>query len=191
MIKIDTDIFVFERIIPKDIISELLKLRGNDTQIRIDIDKLDMSLFHKINDFWFLKIENNYLEEYFKIYDVENNVGFNVNYETIKSLKEYVKTIWRDLYMLYYSPETYAGGSQSVHWDFSNITMVGGLDNDYEGGELVFPRQNVQYRLNEGDIVIFPGGLTHPHYVNSVTKGKRNVIVGQSMTIKQDHQINY
>jgi predicted 2-oxoglutarate/Fe(II)-dependent dioxygenase YbiX len=63
------------------------------------------------------------------------------------------------------------------------------LRDDYEGGELCFPRQNESIKLNKGDIVFFPGGLTHPHFVKPTTNGVRDVLVGQILPPVQDHQI--
>lgn len=39
--------------------------------------------------------------------------------------------------------------------------------NDYEGGEIVFPRQNITVKLKKNQAIIFPPFWTHPHYVNS------------------------
>ena len=46
--------------------------------------------------------------------------------------------------------------------------------NDYEGGELVFPNDNLKYKLNKGSAVIFDGRMVHE--VLPVTKGKRYVL---------------
>jgi hypothetical protein len=71
------------------------------------------------------------------------------------------------------------------------LTILGGLNGGYEGGDLVFPRQNLRVKLKKGDIIIFPAGLTHPHYVDVVTSGHRIVIVGQSLYPEQDHKVEY
>jgi predicted 2-oxoglutarate/Fe(II)-dependent dioxygenase YbiX len=131
------------------------------------------------------------LGHYFSTYDVEKGIGLNSSDETIKQLSKFVETKWRDLFLLHYTPNSLNNGEKDIHWDFSGLSMVGCLTDDYEGGKLIFPRQNVTYRLEKGDIIVFPGGLTHPHYVEPVTKGLRDVIVGQSMTLSQDHKIDY
>jgi predicted 2-oxoglutarate/Fe(II)-dependent dioxygenase YbiX len=77
-----------------------------------------------------------------------------------------------------------------LHWDFSQFTFVICLTDDYEGGVLSFPRQNEHIRLKKGDIVFFPGGLTHPHFVNPTTSGVRDVLVGQILPQQQDHEIS-
>jgi hypothetical protein len=192
MIKIDSDIFVFKSIIPKSIIDELLLVRDNIGGIdRIDVDKIDMSLFYKINDFWFNNIEYQLLDDYLKIYDIENGIGLNASHETIKNIKDFVKTKWRDMFLLHYYRDNTIFSEKNVHWDFSGLTFVGLLNNNFKGGELCFPRQDISYNLELGDIIIFPGGLTHPHFIKPVTDGRRDVLVGQSLTLIQNHKIDY
>src|SRR6056300_312185 len=38
------------------------------------------------------------------------------------------------------------------------------LNDDYEGGELIFPSQNRTIKLKKGQILLFPPYWTHPHY---------------------------
>jgi len=38
------------------------------------------------------------------------------------------------------------------------------LNDDYEGGELIFPCQNRNIKLKKGQIILFPPYWTHPHY---------------------------
>lgn len=52
------------------------------------------------------------------------------------------------------------------------LTMLGGLNNNYEGGELtMFDRQIIP--LKEGELVIFPSTFMYPHSVLPVKKGIR------------------
>jgi len=192
MKQIDLDIFVFPKIINNELIEKLMNIRKkNGFEGRLDLNIEDMDTFYIFNNFWFSEIEYEYLGHYFKTYDVEKGIGLNSSQDTINELKKFVETKWRDLFLLHYSPNNLTRGNKDTHWDFSGLSMVGCLNDNYEGGELVFLRQNVRYRLNKGDIIVFPGGLTHPHYVEPVTKGFRDVIVGQSITIEQNHKINY
>jgi hypothetical protein len=52
------------------------------------------------------------------------------------------------------------------------LTVLGGLNNDYVGGELVF-WQDTAIQLKEGEIMIFPSCFLYPHRVDLVTKGTR------------------
>lgn len=192
MINLGYDIFLFETIIPDDLVNKLLSLRKKrETTDRINIHEFDMNLLYQFNSFWNELIEPVMMDDYFKIYDVNAGKGFNVSEQTIKDIKKYVTTKWRDLFLLYYSKTNSGNSENNVHWDFSGLTTVGCLSDDYDGGILSFPRQDVYIKLNKGDLIVFPGGITHPHYVTQTINGERNVIVGQSLTLPQDHKINY
>ncbi len=192
MIKLDLDIFLFESLLPIELLDKLYLLgnKMNDTH-RIDLINKDKLLFYEFNKFWTEKIEVEYLDEYLKLYEPEKGIGFSSGNDAVKFLKEYNKTRWRDLFLLYYDQNKLAAGNKNIHWDFSNITTVCCLNDDYMGGELVFPRQNVKVKLKKGDIIIFPGGLTHPHYADVVTDGHRIVLVGQTLYPEQDHKVDY
>jgi hypothetical protein len=192
MIKLNSDIFVFERIIPKLLIDKLVQARNSSGHTnRIDLNQIDMNLFREFDKFWLNEIESKMLEDYFGIYDIKSGLGYNVSEKTINDLKEYVQSRWRDMFLLNYSTYNSGNSEKNVHWDFSGITTVGCLSTGFTGGSLVFPRQGISHRIDIGDVIVFPGGITHPHYVTNITDGIRDVIVGQSMTLKQDHWIEY
>ena len=192
MKKIDLDIFLFDSVLPSDLCERLYKLGlGMNTAIRLDLIEEDEELFHEFNKFWIQNIEDEYLNEYLKLYKPEEGIGFTAGNDAVNFLKEYNKTKWRDLFLLYYDETKLNAGLKNVHWDFSNITMVACLNDGYEGGDLVFPRQNVFVKLKKGDIVIFPGGFTHPHYVDFISSGHRIVLVGQTLFPEQDHKVEY
>ena len=50
------------------------------------------------------------------------------------------------------------------------------LNNDYEGGELVFPDQDGLLRAEAGEMVVFPGYYIS-HGVAEITKGNRRVLL--------------
>lgn len=51
------------------------------------------------------------------------------------------------------------------------------LNNDYEGGEFGFFNNTLKYKLNKGDVIMFPATFMYPHQINPVTKGTRYSIV--------------
>lgn len=53
-----------------------------------------------------------------------------------------------------------------------SLTILGGLNNDYEGGELVLWEDTV-IELKEGEIMIFPSCFLYPHRVDLVKTGTR------------------
>lgn len=48
-----------------------------------------------------------------------------------------------------------------------NMSLIMALNDDYEGGEFYFRRQNKIIRLNKGEIILFPPYWTHLHEVFS------------------------
>jgi hypothetical protein len=60
------------------------------------------------------------------------------------------------------------------HHDLSLITMVVKLNNNFDGGDLIFPRQNYNNTdLPVGHAVMFPGTLTHCHYTKPMISGTK------------------
>ena len=62
------------------------------------------------------------------------------------------------------------------------ISIILSLNNNYEGGELVFfnPTTNEPYsscKLGEGDILLFPSNFLYPHAVAPVKEGTRYSVV--------------
>jgi hypothetical protein len=56
------------------------------------------------------------------------------------------------------------------------LTLVGVLNDDYEGGIYNFPDQNIQIKLKSGSVLVFPPYFTHPHEVSSVIQNNVNNI---------------
>lgn len=50
------------------------------------------------------------------------------------------------------------------------------LNDDYEGGEIVFPYQKITYKPIKGDVLVFDCGALHPYSCNKITNGKKFVI---------------
>jgi predicted 2-oxoglutarate/Fe(II)-dependent dioxygenase YbiX len=58
-----------------------------------------------------------------------------------------------------------------------DLSMVFFLNNDFEGGDFVFPELRVRVRPEPGMMVCFPSNHHYSHGVEPVTKGKRYSIV--------------
>jgi hypothetical protein len=57
------------------------------------------------------------------------------------------------------------------------LAVVAFCNDDFEGGILRFPRQNLDVKPETGAVLIFPATFTHPHEVQPVTKGVRYSLV--------------
>lgn len=54
-----------------------------------------------------------------------------------------------------------------------DISIVGYLNDDFEGGETFFDRQNVKVKPKAGSVVVFPSYYTHPHQSLPVVRGRK------------------
>ena len=62
-------------------------------------------------------------------------------------------------------------------WGARVLSVVAFLNDDFEGGELRFSRQDLTIRPVAGDVILFPSGFTHPHAVLPVARGARYAVV--------------
>ncbi|NDB58479.1 hypothetical protein EB001_08545 [bacterium] len=78
-----------------------------------------------------------------------------------------------------WNPGAYAGLHIDSHYgyDFLQFASVFYFNEDYSGGEIYFPNQDVSYKPKKADAVIFPcGGSEYVHGVNKVISGQRYTI---------------
>ena len=70
--------------------------------------------------------------------------------------------------------------SLKLHTDNSLFTLFVKLNDDYQGCDTIFPRQNWSMGdLSIGHMVIFPGVATHPHYTTQLTSGVKYSLIGR------------
>ena len=50
------------------------------------------------------------------------------------------------------------------------LSLIGNFSNN-DGGEFNFYKQDVKFKLNKGDVVVFPPYWTHPHKVSAPSPG--------------------
>lgn len=70
-------------------------------------------------------------------------------------------------------------------WTHSAIVY---LNDDFEGGEIVYPQKDFTYKPVAGSCVIHPAGAEHLHKVNPVTKGDRYCVVIR-LILPEEHVI--
>jgi hypothetical protein len=105
-----------------------------------------------------------------------------------KNLKEYVfpviESYWaptqmygvRDLFVIRYSADTQK--SLSCHNDASMVSGTIKLNNEYTGAELYFRRQKISnIGMEVGDILLWPGQVTHGHESLPITSGTKYSLV--------------
>tara|TARA_R100000329_G_C7528750_1_gene186527 strand:- start:13 stop:573 length:561 start_codon:yes stop_codon:yes gene_type:complete len=107
-----------------------------------------------------------------------------------KSLKEYTKIFSyikqlapQDINLLKYEKDNfYNTHIDSFHTENRQLSVIINLNEDYEGGEVVFfhPTERKPYsntNLKTGDLLIFPSNFLYPHKVTKITKGFRYSVV--------------
>lgn len=57
------------------------------------------------------------------------------------------------------------------------VSAVAYLNDDFEGGSIVFPRQGVEYQPSAGDIIMFPSNFCYPHASRPVISGIKYCVV--------------
>jgi GR25 family glycosyltransferase involved in LPS biosynthesis len=78
----------------------------------------------------------------------------------------------RDAFVMKYTPETQ--NKLALHHDASLVTGSIKLNEAYEGGSLVYPRQNMSNDNTKiGDCILFPGQVTHGHQCEEITAGTK------------------
>lgn len=54
-----------------------------------------------------------------------------------------------------------------------DISIVGYLNDNFEGGETFFDRQNIKVKPKAGSVIAFPAYYTHPHQALPVIRGTK------------------
>lgn len=84
--------------------------------------------------------------------------------------------------------ETIPGNTPEEHADSQNmdgtpkdgcsdfvVSAIVYFNEDFTGGDLIFPKVDFSYRPVAGSCIIFPSDILHSHYVDSVLSGSRMV----------------
>lgn len=56
-----------------------------------------------------------------------------------------------------------------------DVAIIGYLNDDFEGGENLFDRQNIKVKPKAGGAIVFPACYTHPHQALPVVRGCKYV----------------
>jgi hypothetical protein len=76
------------------------------------------------------------------------------------------------------------GAQYRTHFDDSpllenrrTVSMVAGLSGEFSGGELHFPFFDIEVKLGEGDVLVFPSSYAYSHYAKPVLSGTKYSMV--------------
>ena len=59
----------------------------------------------------------------------------------------------------------------------ATVSLVGYINDDYEGGEIQFRLQDLMFKPSEGDLIIFPSNFIYPHRAMPVINGTKYSLV--------------
>jgi predicted 2-oxoglutarate/Fe(II)-dependent dioxygenase YbiX len=91
----------------------------------------------------------------------------------------------RDAFVMKYTMDTQRG--LALHTDASLVTGSVKLNDDYEGAELVFPRQGFSNKdIPVGHMILFPGQVTHGHRCEELKSGAKYSLTFWTKRFNQD-----
>jgi hypothetical protein len=123
--------------------------------------------------------DDNSSEELFK-----NFIG-NIFYKSFgpaeKDYQEHygIEIVWHDIYnILRYGEGHFFNNHDDDHPLYNRkISTVYYVNDNYSGGEIIFPKFNVKYKPQKNDFLMFPSSHIYNHSVNMVTDGTRYSVV--------------
>jgi len=130
---------------------------------------------------------------------------FQTNFNYLQSVENKIKTDFEIIETIY--PDYLGlvkwevGDVQHPHADgenkneehpffWRNFGCVLYLNDDYEGGEIYFPNQNIELKPKPNTLVFFPGTLEYLHGVKSITNGVRYTLTS-FWTFNEKYKMNY
>jgi hypothetical protein len=84
-----------------------------------------------------------------------------------------VRRTAKDLVMPPHCDKQNLDGSLKVGMENYDVSAIIYYNDDFEGGELVFPQHNLKISPKQGAVAIFPGDYAYLHYVEKVHSGVR------------------
>jgi hypothetical protein len=143
-----------------------------------DVVWADRDLNTKVQDIVIYEnTESLYLKEIynkFKLVFEEYENQYLINFNTIK--KEAIFSNREIIFFLKYLNETHS----VEHFDdledsLRRVSVLYYPNDDYEGGEIIFPNFNISIKPKADQILIFPSSYVYSHYVTKVLNGTRYV----------------
>ena len=125
----------------------------------------------------------------FPIFNQKQKDINDVHEESFRKIKKCVDSYGRSwgLSVGYYEAFNFvkyegAGTHFKIHADHgpgyvSTISVVAYLNDDYEGGEIYFPRFNLTVKPEAGDIIVFPSTYVYEHASQDMISGTKYCIV--------------
>lgn len=136
-------------------------------------DCLDFKIGHKN-----LGPENEENKDLYRIH----KQSFDAIYPCVEDYGQYWGVVMRYYEVFNYVKYEGTGKHFAVHADHgpayvTTVSAVAYLNDDYDGGELIFPRFNLTIKPQAGDLVVFPSTFIYEHSSEPIVKGNKYSIV--------------
>lgn len=115
-----------------------------------------------------------------RLWDISEELFQQLDAHWTKYIKPICEEYWRpmlhhsvrDAFVMKYTVDTQR--SLPLHHDASLVTASIKLNDDYEGADLVFPRQGKSNKeVPVGEAILFPGQVTHGHMCEELLSGTK------------------
>jgi hypothetical protein len=115
-----------------------------------------------------------------RLWDIDPKLFEELEIHWQKHIKPIIENYWspmmhyniRDAFVMKYTLDTQK--SLALHTDASLVTGSVKLNDNYEGGELYFPRQDKSNAdIAVGEMLLFPGQVTHGHMCDELISGTK------------------
>jgi hypothetical protein len=179
IIEIKDNIYVIKNIIEPEKCNEIVRFIKDNKSL---LEYTEVSTEKKNNvECTFISIDNNKTNKYLSALDefIKNKIGDIVKL-IVKENPMFPKNVFDNGYTL---RQIHGGTILHIDGIFENskgallthprlVSIIINLNEDYNGGEFNFPKQNIKIRLKMGEAICFPPYWTHPHEVSSVFVGE-------------------
>jgi hypothetical protein len=126
-------------------------------------------------------IENNKTPDSIKLQELWQDL-YDAKFEAVEDYRKDYNIMelryWEALNFVKYGPGQHFQEHHDHGFSYNcTVSLVGYVNDDYEGGELYFRLQDLTLKPDAGDLVIFPSNFMYPHKAMPVKSGTKYSIV--------------
>jgi hypothetical protein len=82
-----------------------------------------------------------------------------------------------EVYILRYRADRGKQNKMDPHYDGEPLACILTLNRDFRGGGTIYPKFNYTALANPGEMMLYPGGLSHLHGGKQITAGRRYALL--------------
>jgi hypothetical protein len=168
---LESNVVIIENVITDTYCKELIELINNTN---LNKEEYSKTLRNNVECYEFSLNDYQHINEY-KMHDINiMNICFNcvTIFKKIRPFIIIVKDCGYTLRKIYGKTYNHIDWIYDIEKDYRVLSIILFLNDDYDGGVLKFPIQNISYKLKKGSAILFPPYWTHPHEVSTVKPGQ-------------------